>query len=72
MEVLKVILEASDEVQALRRRVAELEDQLREMTAQRDRAEYKYRCEVTVNGELVDLCREQGVNVRRALKDRPW
>ncbi|HJC41444.1 MAG TPA: hypothetical protein H9701_07820 [Candidatus Intestinimonas pullistercoris] len=72
METLKIILEPSEEVQSLRRRVAELEGKLEEMRAQRDRAEYKYGCEVVINGELVDLCREHGLRVREALRSRPW
>lgn len=71
-ETLKIILEPSEEVQSLRRRVAELEGKLEEMRAQRDRAEYKYGCEVVINGELVDLCREHGLRVREALRSRPW
>ena len=72
MESFKNNLEPSEEVQSLRRRVAELEGKLEEMRAQRDRAEYKYGCEVVINGELVDLCREHGLRVREALRSRPW
>ena len=67
-----VTLEPSDEVQALRAQVAALEEEARRLKAERDRAEYKYRCEVVVNGELVDLCRAHKVAYRPALAQRPY
>lgn len=67
-----VTLEPSDEVKALRARVAALEEETARLKAERDRVEYKYRCEVVVNGELVDLCRAHGVAFRPALNQRPY
>lgn len=69
---LHVILKTDDEIQALRARVLALEAELADMTAKRDRAEYRYRCESVINGELVDLLRANNVKFRPALKERPW
>lgn len=48
------------------------DDELQALRARANRAEYMYRCEVVVNGELVDLCRANGIRFREALKERPW
>lgn len=74
MEPLEIHVRVSpdDEVLALRARAEALERALEEMKAQRDRAEYKYRCEVVVSGELLDLCRAHGVKYRPSLEKRPW
>lgn len=69
---IHVRVSPDDEVLALRSRVAELEAQLSEARAQRDRAEYRFGCECAVNQELVDLCREHGIAFRAALSSRPW
>lgn len=66
---IHVRVSPDDELQALRARVKVLEAKLEGESA---RAEYKYRCEVVVNGELVDLCRANGIRFREALKERPW
>lgn len=57
---------------ALRARVAELEAQAEAARAERDRLEYKYRCESLINTELIDLCKREGVPFREALTRRPW
>lgn len=57
---------------ALRPRVAELEAQAEAARAERDRLEYKYRCESLINTELIDLCKREGVPFREALTRRPW
>lgn len=69
---VRVILRTDDEILALRARVAALEAELADMSAQRDRLEYMYRCESIINQELVDLCRASGVNYRPSLEGRPW
>lgn len=69
---IHVRVSPDDELQALRARVKALEAKLEGESARADRAEYKYRCEVVVNGELVDLCRANGIRFREALKERPW
>ena len=52
---IHVRLSPDDEVLALRARVAELEAQAEAARAERDRLEYKYRCESLINTELIDL-----------------
>lgn len=52
--------------------VKDLERQLAEAKAQRDRAEYQFRCECIVNTELLDLCKQHGVKYRPSLLARPW
>ena len=47
----------SDEVKALRARVAALEEKVERLKAEYNRVEYKYKREVIINCELVDLCR---------------
>ena len=71
---MKIVLhlKTDDEVLALRGRVEALEAALEDMTAQRNRIEYMYRSETLINTELLDLCREHGVQYRAALKQRPW
>ena len=60
---IHVRLSPDDEVLALRARVAELEAQAEAARAERDRLEYKYRCESLINTELIDLCKREGVPV---------
>ena len=69
---IHVRLSPDDEVLALRARVAELEAQAEAARAERDRLEYKYRCESLINTELIDLCKREGVPFREALTRRPW
>ena len=61
---IHVRLSPDDEVLALRARVAELEAQAEAARAERDRLEYKYRCESLINTELIDLCKREGVPFR--------
>lgn len=68
---IHVRLSPDDEVLALRARVAELEAQAEAARAERDRLEYKYRCESLINTELIDLCKREGVPFREALTRRP-
>lgn len=50
----------------------ELEAKLAQAEARANRAEYKYRCESVINGQLTDLLREHGIKYRDALRTRPW
>lgn len=70
--VIHVRVSPDDEVIALRGRVAALEGELAAAKAALDRVEYRYRCEVVVNTELLDLCRAHGVRYRPGLEQRPW
>ena len=67
-----VRVKTDDEILQLREKVAELEEKVQEERAMRDRAEFRYRCECVVNAELVDLCHASNVDIRPALKERPW
>lgn len=58
-------------VQDLRQQVIALEARLDELTKRYDHTEFLYRCEVSVNMQLLDLCKEHGITVRPALFDRP-
>lgn len=72
MEELKIYLEDSGRVKDLEARVAGLEGENASLIAEVRRLEFKFRCESIVNAELVDLCRAEGVDIRPALKRRPW
>ena len=68
---LFVRLSPSDEVMQLRTDVARLEDQLEQLRQAYNRAEFLYRCEVMINTQLVDLCREHGIRLHTAMFQRP-
>lgn len=74
MEPIEIHVRVSpdDEVLALRGRVAELEGELQAARAERDRLEYKFRCETLISTELIDLCKAHKVPFREALTRRPW
>lgn len=60
---LDVSLTQSDEVQALRLRIASLEASLEAEKAIRVRAENLFAAESYLNNQLIDLCRDAGVAV---------
>ncbi len=68
---LSVRLSPSDEVMQLRTDVARLEDQLEQLRQAYNRTEFLYRCEVMINTQLVDLCREHGIRLHSAMFQRP-
>lgn len=68
---LSVRLSPSDEVMQLRTDVARLEDQLEQLRQAYNRTEFLYRCEVMINTQLVDLCREHGIRLHPAMFQRP-
>lgn len=61
----------AQEVQELKQRVAELQDELERTKVRLNRAEYLHRCEVIINAELCDICRQHGIKVRPSMFDRP-
>ena len=63
-EEIRVRLVSDEEVLNLRREVESLTARLEGLQTEYNRLEYRYRCEVIVNMELVDLCREHGVPIR--------
>ncbi len=65
-----VILTPSDEVQTLRAQLGDVQTQLLNLRQDFNRVEFWYRQEVLINTELLDLCREHGVPVRRSLFKR--
>lgn len=67
---ITVRLVPSDELLHLRKRVEEFET---EAVALRrcDASEYKYRCEVLVNAQLLDLCKAHGLDIPASLRQRP-
>lgn len=65
---LDVRLWPSDEVSALRAELAELQATLATERETYRRLEYQLRCEVMVNIQLVDLCREAGLQVPSRLR----
>lgn len=67
---LSVSLTDSNEVLSLRARIESLEKELDALRASYNHTEFLYRCEVVVNTELLDLCGEHGIKVRRSMFDR--
>lgn len=65
---VEVSVTPSDEVNALRDRVAELEGELAELRQAYSRVEYRYRCEVLLNLQLQDLMRVAGIPFPRRLR----
>lgn len=61
----------AQEVQELKQQVEKLQDELKQMKVRFNRVEYLYRCEVTVNSELCDLCRQHGIRIRPSMFNRP-
>lgn len=68
---LFVRLSPSDEVMQLRADVAHLEERLDQLRKEYNRTEFLYRCEVMINSQLVDLCREHGIRLHPAMFQRP-
>lgn len=66
-----VTVTVSDEVQALRSQLADVQAKLEDMTARFHRVEYLYRCETLINARLVDVCSQHGYKVPKSLFQRP-
>lgn len=64
-----VSLTPSQQVLSLQKRVSDLTYRLDEMQQINTRLEYKYRCEVIVNSELMDICKTYNLPVRDSLKN---
>ena len=69
---IQVRYTASAEIEKMASKSHQLELQLVDMKEQRDRAEYRYRCECLINMQLQDLLDEHGIEYRAALQRRPW
>lgn len=64
---VEVILTDSNMVQSLRQQLTQLQaehDRLRDSFAH---TEYKYRCEVLVNMQIMDYCKDKGIKIPRRL-----
>lgn len=64
-----VSLTPSQQVLSLQKRVSDLTYRIDDMKRSYDRLEYKYRCEVLVNSELMDICKTYNLPVRDSLKN---
>lgn len=64
---LEVSLTPSERVQELEEQVIALTSDLASLRRQFDRAEYLYRCEVMINTQLLDFCREHGIHPPKRL-----
>lgn len=69
---LRVSLAVTDaqEVLELRNRILDLEAENARLSESVRSLEYQYRCECLINMELVDLCRDNGIKIRRPLVGR--
>lgn len=65
---LEIILTTSDEVIALRARVAELEKARDDLRQEYNRVELLYRAESLINLELQELLKENKIPYRAAIK----
>ena len=72
MQEMTIYLEDSRRVRELESRIQSMEKENADLTAEVRKLEFWYRCESVINTELIDLCREKGVNFRPALMRRPW
>lgn len=66
---LSVTVTESAEVAALRQTVKDLNERLNKLQSEYNRLEYLYRCETLVNLQIIDIAREEGVNIPKRLKD---
>lgn len=66
---LDISLTPSQQVLSLQKRVSDLIYRIDDMQRSYDRLEYKYRCEVLVNSELMDICKTYNLPVRDSLKN---
>ena len=69
---LQVELRDAWAVRALRAQVQRLQADSAALLERCNRAEFRLRCEYSVNEQLLDLCRSSGVTVPKRLKQRPW
>lgn len=58
-----VTVTPSDEVLGLRRELDELRSELQKLRDEFHRVEYRYGCEVRINQQILDYCRQQGIKL---------
>ncbi len=56
-------LTAADEVIAMREQIRSLEAEIERLRGLSNRAEYLFACESSLNNQLIDFCRDNGVKV---------
>ena len=66
-----VELEESKKVQGYESEIKKLLQDLEQLKSQFNHVEYLYRCEVLINLQLMDFCRQQGITIPRKLMLRP-
>lgn len=66
---LEIVLTPSDEVLQLRQQVEDLQDRLAALKERCNRIEYLYNCEVIINLQITDYCRDQGWKIPRRYFD---
>ena len=69
---LDVSYTPSEEVQQLRREIAQLQHKAKELDADNRRLEYRYCCELQMKDRLVDYVRGLGVRIPDNLLRRPY
>ena len=60
-------MQDSNLVQQLKAHCFALETETGDLQTRLNRAEYLYRCECVINGELTDLCKANGIRFRPGL-----
>lgn len=69
---LHVILTPSEEVLSLRREVQELRESIDQLRQDIHRLEYRYGCEVSMNSQILDWCKQNGIELPKRFYDRPY
>lgn len=69
---LSISLKEDEEVKRLREENEQLLSRINQLQQQINRTEYLFRCESTLNNNLVDLCRQHGIKIDKAFFNRPY
>ena len=67
-----MIVTPSDEVMSLRRELDELRVELKKLRDDFHRVEYRFGCEVRINEQILDYCRQQGYQLPARFFERPY
>ena len=68
---VEVILTDSNMVQSLRQQLTQLEEEHDRLRDNFRLVEYRYRCEVLINMQIVDYCKTKGIKLPRRLMQVP-
>lgn len=69
---LSISIKEDEEVQRLKAENEQLLSRIHQLQQQVNRTEYLFRCESTLNNNLVDLCRQHGIKIDKAFFNRPY